>query len=172
MLAWEEMDYAARTEVWDRFDREFSFQPSVHEEDWPGIREPDPSETYSISHVYDGEDELYAKLNRELQDWGLRAFRTLLHGETAWLFALDWQHACYRFRPHIPFAVDEFGEWPIPLLPNGDYYIFLHSEFAWGVFGHPWEQTICVFGKELLALVEQGRPTLLSQRIRRDGKGA
>jgi Protein of unknown function (DUF2716) len=37
-----------------------------------------------------------------------------------------------------------------PPFPNGDYYIFLTEDLTQGTFGHPWEQTFCVFGRDLV----------------------
>lgn len=170
MEAWIELKEKTELWLWDRFIQEFSFKPRVGEQDWPGIREPTPSETYLISEAYAGTEPQYIELCQELQEWGLRSFQTLLKGETNWLYALDWQHPCYQFYPEFPFELDEFGEWVIPLLPNGDYYIFLESEFKWGIFGHPWEQTMCVFGAPLLNQLKSDPPRLLTQLIRRDGE--
>lgn len=170
--AWQELKGAEESRVWDRFEREFLFNPSVHAANWPGIREPQPSETYSISGVYAGDESHYTKLNADLQRWGLIAFQELLPSESDWLHALDWQHPCYRFYPHIPFELDEFGEWTVPILPNGDYYIFLAQELSWGIFGHPWEQTMCLFGAPMLATLEKNRPQLLTKLVRRNGREA
>jgi len=52
--AWQEFDDGEYDSVWSRFEREFKFQPSVSSEFWPGITEPSPFETYSISSVYGG----------------------------------------------------------------------------------------------------------------------
>jgi hypothetical protein len=40
--------------------------------------------------------------------------------------------------------------WRVTPLPNGDYYIFLSEVFRTGTFGHPWEETMCIFGDRLL----------------------
>ncbi len=172
MEAWQELDRKAYDEVWERFQRDFCFQPSMYKADWPSIREPTPSEVYSISEVYSGGEDHYTKLNRELQDWGLRAFQALLTTNDEWINVLDWQHDCYRFFPQRPFELNEFNEWPIPILPNGDYFIFIHPESIWGIFGHPWEQTMCIFGEPLLILLKTDRPMILTQLVRRNGKKA
>jgi hypothetical protein len=166
---WIELDGQSRKEVWDRFYRDFVFHPSIDRQWWPGIREPVPSETYSISEVYGGNEAHYARLNRDLQDWGVRSLKALLPSDGEWVYALDWQHPCYRFYPNRPFALDTFGEWPVPILPNGDYYIFLHPNFDWGIFGHPWEQTMCVFGERLLSVLCSDRAALLTCLVRRNG---
>ena len=38
--------------------------------------------------------------------------------------------------------------------PDIDYAICLSADLKTGTFGHPWEQTICVFGSELIKIVE------------------
>ncbi|MEE1806266.1 DUF2716 domain-containing protein [Streptomyces sp. BE133] len=30
--------------------------------------------------------------------------------------------------------------------PNGNYFIFLSEDFRAGSFGHPWEESPCLFG--------------------------
>jgi len=49
---------------------------------------------------------------------------------------------------------DEFGEWVIPILPNGDYYIFLTKDFRNVWFGHAWEETITLIGHDLVKQAE------------------
>jgi len=60
------------------------------------------------------------------------------------LYALDWQHPCYWLYPHASFDADDEDAWLVPVLPNGDYYIFLAEDFSFGSFGHPWEMTITI----------------------------
>jgi hypothetical protein len=93
----------------------------------------------------------------------------LVH-EDQWIYALDWQHPGYRFYPHRPFSLNRLGEWPIPILPNGDYHIFLEQDFNFGVFGHPWEETICVLGEKLLSILEQNKPRLFTEIVRKNGQ--
>ncbi|GIH05322.1 hypothetical protein Rhe02_33890 [Rhizocola hellebori] len=52
--------------------------------------------------------------------------------------------------------------------PDGDCYIYLAEDFQFGTFGHPWESTLCVFGQELLDLVEAELDTLLGKPMRRN----
>ncbi|MDP9033180.1 MAG: DUF2716 domain-containing protein [Myxococcota bacterium] len=150
--------------VWERFRREFAFRPSVRAEDWPGIREPAPSITYAIPERYN-EDDL-ENLDRHV----LRAFRACTGPEER-LYALDWQHACFWLRPHAKLPDDGTRVWSIPVLPTGDYAIFLAESFRFGIFGHPWERTWCVFGAELLAAFEDETPRLFSSVMRQSGAG-
>ncbi|WP_414646490.1 DUF2716 domain-containing protein [Embleya scabrispora] len=91
---------------------------------------------------------------------------------------LDWQHTCYRLRPDVP-ETDMFlprvlegrsrEGWPFGLYPDGDYHIFLAQDLRFGTFGHPWEHTLCVFGAELLNVIEQDIHHILGRPLRRDG---
>lgn len=154
--AWEPLSRAEYDAVWDRFYREFAFRPSVEAASFPGISEPAPSITWTLQHApwtEAGEDELHHGF--------LAAFRACTVAEEA-IYALDWQHPCYWLRPHVPFE-----EWAVPVLPNGDYSIFLSRDFTWGVFGHPWEWTVCGFGKRLLAaLAAADLPHMLAGVVR------
>lgn len=99
---------------------------------------------------------------------------TLLHGlqelttEGEFVYALDWQHPAYRLAPHLEEPPAGVFDWPVPALPNGDYYIFVSQDLSWGVFGHPWEQTWCVFGDPMVSTV---RPPadFDTPLLRRDG---
>src|SRR5258707_9574261 len=137
--AWKPLTREEYDDVWDRFYWEFGFRPSVNPENFPGIREPVPSITWTLLRspwTAENEDELHRQF--------LAAFRACTTAEET-LYALDWQHPGYWFRPHVPFEA-----WAVPVLPNGDYSISLSQDFAWGVFGHPWEWTLCSFGGPLL----------------------
>jgi uncharacterized protein DUF2716 len=148
-------------EVWERFSRDFEFRPSVHARSFPGIREPHPSVTYALPREGGAarlptRDEV-ADLKAAL----LAAFRACTPPDGR-IYALDWQHESFWLLPHVAF-----DEWAVPVLPDGDYYIFLAPDFVWGVFGHPWEWTICLFGANLLAAVGQRPLHLFSTPIRR-----
>lgn len=85
------------------------------------------------------------------------------------LFALDWQHTSYRFAPQ---GVGGPGQpaWPLSPYPDGDYFIFLSEDFRFGSFGHPWEESICLFGEELLDAASAEVDRVLGPPIRRSGK--
>ena len=161
MDAWVELGLSAYRLVWDRFYAEFDFRPSVHSRDFPGIKEPRPSVTYALPRV-DGQPRMpTAEESDDLDAAMLAAFRACTPLGMR-IYALDWQHPSYFFDPHA-----DFEEWAVPVVPNGDYYIFLSQSFSWGVFGHPWEWTMCVFGEPLLAALERRRPRLFGTPIRR-----
>jgi Protein of unknown function (DUF2716) len=154
MEAWELLSETEYDTVWDKFYEQFDFKPSVHRQDFPSIKEPSPSITFEFNFPVSFE------ILNDLDDKTLSAFVSLTEEKNA-LYALDWQHSSYWFRPYLPFT-----EWRIPVLPNGDYYIFLAEDFSFGLFGHPWEQTICVWGEKLLTEFKKNKP-LLFDRIAR-----
>ncbi len=41
------------------------------------------------------------------------------------------------------------------MFPDGDYHIVLTEDMTIGTFGHPWEQTLCVFGAALVDTLAQ-----------------
>jgi hypothetical protein len=160
MGAWSELSEQDEGAVWSRFAEVFNFIPSVTSSDWPGIHERRPFRTYSIEHIYGHPSA--RQLERDLEDKARIAFQACAPSDTR-VYALDWQHQCYWLRPHELVS----GEpWAIPALPDGDYYIFLEEQFEYGWFGHPWEQTICVFGTPLLRALDRQRPELFTSCIR------
>jgi hypothetical protein len=158
---WEELTIAEEDRIWEEVDRRFDFRPSTRPEDWPGITELVPSRTYAIGHAYSDEwpmfgDDLNSKVLLALQQ------------STAvdeWINYLDWQHQCYRFLPHACWMDRD-------VIPNGDYAIFLATDYRFGIFGHPWEQTICIFGEPLLSRLLRLGPKLFTILLREDGKSA
>ena len=164
---WRRLTDAEYDSVWDRFYSTFDFHPSVDRENWPGIREPHPSTTYAIDHAF-GDADRYDVLQADLASRLMAAFRRCCSPGYA-LYALDWQHTCYRLEPHQhPDGLSPFA-WPVPSLPDGDYYIFLADDLRFGVFGHPWEQTMCAFGDPLLEALAVETPQLFTRTVRIDG---
>jgi len=117
MEAWRELNDLDYRTIWDRFDHMLQFRPSTSSDDWPGIKEPSPSVTYSVGHLYENTER--DKLESDLEETALAAFMSLVAPDH-WVWALDWQHPCYHFFPHAA-RPDAFV---IPAFPNGDYSIF------------------------------------------------
>ena len=158
MTTWRELPADEYDRLWDRFDRQFDFRPSVDPASWPGIREPTPSATYAIGWIYGHPDA--ASLERDLEEKVFSALRRAVPaGEE--VFALDWRHPAYAARTE-----DLAPDGPVPVLPNGDYYIFTTADFRLGLFGHPWEQTMCVFGASLLQALAANPPALFARPVR------
>lgn len=153
---------------WSEFGERFTFRPSVSPEVRPGIREPRDSVTLSLTPIFGGPRSTFAAGEAAVGAEALRAFVAVFKAAER-LVVLDWQHQGYWFRPHV-HAVSE-NVWPVHPFPNGDYYIFLTEDMTAGTFGHPWEQSLCIFGE---ALVNQLAPALATWLpiLRRGGEPA
>jgi hypothetical protein len=128
MSAWKLLLQSEYDAVWDNFEEQFDFKPTVHPNQFPSIKEPVGSITYQFEHPSaENQDKFINDVNFK----SLNVFRALIAPDNA-VYALDWQHDCYWFYPHLSFS-----EWQIPVLPDGDYSIFLAKDFNFGIFGHP-----------------------------------
>jgi hypothetical protein len=144
--------------VWDAVDELLSFKPSTT--DFPGIVDPPPSMTWSLDTI---------PLDGLLHEHFEAAVRQALIAVTApdeLLRWLDWNHPGYEFDPRR-VGRPGYPEWPGQAYPDGDYYLYLTTDLRLGTFGHPWEQTFCVFGAELLAELETELTEMLGAPIRR-----
>lgn len=45
---------------------------------------------------------------------------------------------------------------------------FIQKDFKWGYLGHPWEESITIFGEELIESFERNKPEMF-QNILRQG---
>jgi hypothetical protein len=151
--------------VWDRFYEDFNFRPSMSSFKWPSIKEPVASVTWSLTALDD--DPGYECLDRmvDVVEQGLAS----CVGPQGTLLALDWQHTSYRFAPQEAGGPGR-PAWPLSPYPDGDYHIYLSEDFRYGSFGHPWEESLCLFGEELLDTVSAEVDKVLGSPIRRSGK--
>jgi Protein of unknown function (DUF2716) len=162
----------AETELLDAFSVRFSFRPSIDPRQWPSIKEPEPSVTLDLSPTWaDGmardPDELILNVLTAAFPAG-EPLAAINYNHSAWWF---WPHqfsTVVRESPYSELPTREImikpdvfvaaDSWPVHPFPNGDYSIILSPDLTSGTFGHPWEQTLCVFGDRL---IEQAQ-TLIS----------
>ncbi|GII27812.1 DUF2716 domain-containing protein [Planotetraspora mira] len=149
-------------EIWDAFEKRFAFKPSTTR--YPGIAEPPVSATWDLTALK-GERDTLVEAIQAIVERGLVACTR--PGE--FLYWLDWNHAGYRFDPHRVSGPGR-PRWPGAVDPDGDYYLYLTSDLRLGTFGHPWEDTLCVFGEDLLAEVEMKLTEVLGPVLRRGGR--
>lgn len=167
--AWQQLasatDDAEYARVWSAFYSRFGFRPSTSPGSWPGIDEPTPSITYDLSSAMTEENLARAEVafGRALLDALVSST-----GDGESIYALDWQHPGYAFTPDLESPPGGLWDWPVPALPNGDYYIFVSRDLSWGVFGHPWEQTWCAFGRPVVDVLRTPSEYHVPV-IRRDG---
>ncbi|MGF9891181.1 DUF2716 domain-containing protein [Priestia megaterium] len=148
--------------IWKRIYKEFKFKPSISK--FPSFKVPSPFITYDISHLFGEAIDL--NLYDLIEEEALNAFKdNTLANE--YILALDWQHECYWVNPHLEFHKDEFGEWMVPVVPNGDYYFFIQKDFKWGLLGHPWEKSITIFGETLINAFNNQHSKVLCSVLRK-----
>lgn len=140
---WRELNY---DEAWGLFDAQFEFRPDYYDRETPAIRLPERSLVIDLAPVFTHEGARFAAGESAVNAAGLRAF-VWLAGDTD-LVALDWQHPAYRYSPAAHALANV--EWSIPVFPNGDYYIHSMPDLSWGTFGHPWQQTLTIWGDPLI----------------------
>ena len=158
---WVIMQDAECDKVWDRVDSEFNFNPSMVN-NLPPFTFSIPVNVYDISH-----SNLY-KDDEKLIDIMKTIFVDCM-GNDDFMYALDWQHTCFRYNPRIAdnFEYPVFVKYDVPIknehvnwegynvyfptfYPNGDYYFFIAKDFSWGYLTHPWLKKAWVFGDCLM----------------------
>lgn len=144
---WSFLDRAEDAEYWSRFTERFGeLRPSLRAADGPAIVEPTPSVTLDLRAVA-GSRALRAAQLDAINAEALRCFVEI--GDAPEWVVLDWQHSGYRLDV-AAHATADAAVWRVPVYPDGDYYTFATADFADGTFGHPWEQSLCVFGPRLV----------------------
>ncbi|MDR6319408.1 hypothetical protein J3R03_003604 [Actinoplanes couchii] len=151
--AWQRIPDHER--FWAPFHDRFHFRPGTEPATWPAIEEPAGSVTFDLSPVFQQADAFpggfsggFSGDEDALNEQVLSAMTAVLPADLP-LVALDWQHSSYWFWPHLQAA--EGQSWRVSAFPAYDYHAFLTQDLDQGTFGHPGEQTICVFGGDLTA---------------------
>lgn len=138
--------------VWTHFDAKFGFRAGTQPSSWPGITEPQGSITFGLGSLFDGTGTT-EWLRQAINFTVIWALADIV-GPDQPIIAMDWQHPSYHFWPHRNIATDPSGMLSMnhtTPVPDGDYFIFLSEDMSMGTFGHPWEQTLCVFGNDLVS---------------------
>jgi hypothetical protein len=167
---WTKLEHDAQRLLWAEFADRYQFRVGVKPDVWPAIPEPTPSITWDLSSVFTSGD--FANHSRGVAQLVL----DLLTACTEWWESLvfhDWVHPSVLFWPHRIDSLDEVPRWQTGgLFPNGDYTILLARGDRFGVFGHPWEQSLCVFGAHALTTMDRLNRSTLTQVLREDGRPA
>ena len=148
---------AENDQYWRRFADRFQFRPGIAPELWPAIRDLVPSLTFDIS----GGNEVgasWASRHDAINAEALRCFVTEF--DDPHFVVLSWQRQGYLLDA-AAHAEKPGAPWRVPVCPNGDYSVFLRPDLTAGTFGHPWEQTLCVFGDTLVGTLGRTLATWL-----------
>lgn len=162
MKNWIELSELEYEKVWNKIDDDLKFKPSISRFRFRPFKVPSPFITYDISDYYGEINDL--EVYDDLEEKTLLVFQDITT-EDEWIYALDWQHQCYWINPYLEFEKNEFDEWKIPIFPNGDYYFYINKNFEWGILGHPWKQTITIFGKDLINSFEKHQPRMFQKKL-------
>ncbi len=131
---------------WDPFCAMFDFEPNFHEAKIPAIREPADSLTIDLGPVFDRASNSFAVDEAFINATALNSFAQSFPGQD--MCFLDWQHQSYVYSPG-DLDLTDLNE-TIPVFPNGDYFIHAVTDLSSGTFGHPWQQTLCIWGSSLV----------------------
>ncbi|MBG0831674.1 DUF2716 domain-containing protein [Planomonospora sp. ID67723] len=167
--AYMELEGAEYVKAADSFRSKFHFHPSYYSEEWPSIREPKPSFTWSLLEIMNDpiEESMEGVKVSRLQSM-IEQGISVCTPPGGWVYSIDWYHEAIRFQPR---SVGGSGQrrWPGSIFPDGDYYIYVSEDLSFGTFAHPWEKTLCIFGGELISLVYEGVTAIVGSPVRRDG---
>lgn len=141
---WREVDYDA---AWTPFNERFNFAANYHDRDNPAIRLDPSCLVIDLAAIFEHNGPRYAAGQDAINAVALRAFVWLAGEED--MIALDWQHPSYRYSPATQAVSSALTG--IPVFPDGDYYAHMHTDLRWGTFGHPWQQTLTIWGDELVS---------------------
>ncbi|MCY8507315.1 DUF2716 domain-containing protein [Bacillus atrophaeus] len=156
MMNWRALSHTKQERIWSEVNQLIKWKPGSR---FHHIIPPDPYRVFDISSGVSGKasNDGVVRVLSDLETSILKAFQ-LCTGKNY------WQHDGYTFSPHQAMPKDEFGDWPVPIFPDGDYYFFFHQDFSWGLLGDPWKCTITVFGEELLKSIDKYPPILFQDR--------
>ncbi|NEW06855.1 DUF2716 domain-containing protein [Paenibacillus sp. SYP-B3998] len=143
--------------VWDKFYKDFSFKPSVYPKDWPTFTINVPYLTFELKKNYQDEEI------DELEEICKISLRSCLE-PNEYIYALDWQHESFYYSPFLQDTTPR-----ISFYPDGDYYLFIKTDFSLGFLGHPWEHSFTIFGEELIGQFSRHKPQIIDGIIRRSG---
>jgi Protein of unknown function (DUF2716) len=144
---WQEMDEAERRGAWTRFEELFAVtrDPTTG---WRRVVAPPGAVTFDLGAVFSGAYPDFVASARAVDAEVLRGLVALGAGGRR-LMMLDWQHPSYWFFPSRITRMQPVP--PLPVFPDGDYFAYLTEDMSQGAIGHPFEQTLCVVGHDLVA---------------------
>ena len=168
---WVELDWDAGKVLWAGFADRYQFRASISPGGWPAIVEPTPSVVWDLRPVFEGDyPGGFTAGSREVAGLVLGTVQDCTEWWESIVFH-DWVHPSCLFRPHKVDEPEEVPGWDVGgLFPNGDYTIFVGRDYAFGILGHPWERSLCVFGQTAMAAFATRNQGILTTVLRRDGR--
>lgn len=157
-MNWEKINDLESKKLWDKLESKFRFNPSFERSIFSIMKE---SKRYSTSSLMG--EHFTEEINKKVMD----DLKLLLSNSVEIdqrMIALCWKSDSYLFNPRGKFELDEFGEWLVPALPNGDLTFFLDGELENGVFGDGINEQMVFFGDRILDNLKMN-PDLLFHKL-------
>lgn len=147
MSNWEILSERENDFMWDKVVKELRFDPFPNKFLFQKtFHVSKPYKKFNISLIFRCKEK-WDIFMREMETNALNAFQDCT-SENERIYALNWQHQGYTFNPRLEMERNEFDEWLIPLIPDGDYCLFLQKDLEWGILGIPFKNEIIVFGEK------------------------
>jgi Protein of unknown function (DUF2716) len=153
-MNWQELSRRDYDELWAKADDMLSFRPYL----------------YGAPMRYNG-PQIKIKYGKCLNNFKFEELKRDMNKKTidnlnslkirSWI-AMSWQHPCYEFEVDKPFEVDEFGDWLVPIIANGDYNIICSHDFENGIFADGIYHQIVVWGTKLTVAYKLNEPTIFT----------
>ena len=176
MKEWEVISEEEYDCVWNNVMESFKFKPRYNSTNnaIPFLKLPEPFHIYEMhlftSHLKDKSiiinDDYYNVFNEHITNIFIKCM-----ANEDFLYALDWQHTCFRYNPKssekMPHMLetDDYNIYFPNFYPDGDYYFFIAKDFSWGYFTHPWKQQLWVFGKDMVEEIKKVPPIYLTLKV-------
>ena len=146
--------------IWTKIDKVYQFKPSVDPKAGEWIRLDPPYRAYRLTRFWDEKQEGIVR----------QIMRRVIHEE---MYALVWNSDCFIFHPdekitpglqYRDFERDVNVYFP-SYYPDGDYYFFASTDWANGLYGHPWRKEIRVKGDKMIRAFEEQKEALALEEI-------
>ncbi len=157
------------TNIWSKIYSLFDFTPDYYNKTQSPFTFPkfiksvniyDISKAQQVLNPHDADGNYRTTVQIDL----LKAIFSECMGKDDFVYALDWQHGCFKYDPRInePYGYymtyasrpETRAYFPF-FFPDGDYFLFVSQNFSWGYFTHPWQKKAWVFGQKMVKLMEQ-----------------
>ncbi|MNK75978.1 hypothetical protein D3C87_955330 [compost metagenome] len=165
MKEWEILEDTEQDYVWQFIHKNFEFHPRYNRNDTsiPFLKLPKPYHIYDM-HLFTAylkdnsvttDEDFYNTFDQIITSIFIKCM-----GTSEFIYALDWQHTCFKYNPKSPekmpreLEMEDFKVYLPDFYPDGDYYFFIASDFSWGYFTHRWVQELWLFGEKLLSEIK------------------
>ncbi len=175
MKEWEILSDEETDWIWYEVEKNFKFNPRYNTSmnSTQFLKLPKPLHVYDM-HLFTAylkdksvtiTEEYYNIFNKFIIDILIQCM-----GEEEFLYALDWQHTCFKYNPkseeRMPrvLETERYNVYFPDFYADGDYYFFIAKDFSWGYFTNPWTQQLWVFGDKMLKGVSKVPSVYLTLR--------